>query len=258
MFFSFPVLSLLPNLVYLLAALLPAGFLLRWVYRHDTIEKEPAKLLWALLAMGCLAALCSGVLEALGEFLLDIFIDPQSPVYAIVLAFLVVAVVEEGTKLFFLRLCSWKHPAFNYRFDGVVYAVFVSLGFAALENVQYVVNYGLSVALPRALLAIPGHASFAIFMGVHYGRARLYANLGDPAAARRCLRSGYFAAVFLHGFYDACAMIGTTWSSLMFIVFVVLMFSHAFRTLRRESAEDGPITPYEPEPPCGDPPPFAL
>ncbi len=256
MFFSFPIPSLLPSLVYLLAALLPACFLLRWVYKHDTIEKEPAKLLLALLVMGCLAALCSGVLEALGQYLLDVFIDSQSPIYVILLAFLVVAVVEEGTKLFFLKLCSWKHPAFNYRFDGVVYAVFVSLGFAALENVQYVVNYGLSVALPRALLAIPGHASFAIFMGVHYGRARLYENYGDGATARRCLRSGYFAAVFLHGFYDACAMIGTAWSSLVFIVFVILTFSRAFRTLRLESATDEPITPEEP--PYGDLPPFAL
>ncbi len=256
MFSAFPVLPLLSNLVYLLAALLPACFLLRWVYKHDTIEKEPARLLLALLAMGCLAALCSGVLEAVGEYLLDVFIESQSPVYIILLAFLVVAVVEEGTKLFFLKLCSWKHPAFNYRFDGVVYAVFVSLGFAALENVQYVVNYGLSVALPRALLAIPGHASFAIFMGVHYGRARLYENCGDSAAARRCLRSGYLTAVFLHGFYDACAMIGTTWSSLVFIVFVILMFSRAFRTLGRESATDEPIAP--PDPPFGAPPPFEL
>ena len=244
MFFVFPVLALLPNLVYILSAVLPACFLLRYVYRHDTVEKEPLSLLLLLLGAGCLAALCSAVLEGIAERLLSILVAPSDPVYTILLAFLVVAVIEEGTKLFFLKLRSWRHPAFNYRFDGVVYAVFVSLGFAALENIQYVVNYGLSVALPRALLAIPGHASFAVFMGVYYGRAKLLENLGNYGGSRRCLRKAYLFAVFLHGFYDACAMTGTAQASAVFLLFVVLMFAAAFRTLKRESATDGSITPY--------------
>ncbi len=249
MFFFFPDLSYLPILIYLAAALLPAWILLRYVYKHDTIEKEPSNLLVTLLLMGCLSALCSGVLEAIAEYLLRIVVDPGSPVYVILLAFLVVAAVEEGTKFFFLKLRSWKHPAFNYRFDGVVYAVFVSLGFAALENVQYVINFGLSVALPRALLAIPGHLSFSIFMGVYYGQARLLENLGDRAGARRSLRKGYLIAVFLHGFYDACAMLGTELASLVFLVFVILMFILAFRTLKHESAADAPIVPAQDDTP---------
>ena len=56
--------------VYILAAILPAAFLLRYIYRHDTVEKEPPGLLFKLLVMGVLAALCSGVLERLGETVL--------------------------------------------------------------------------------------------------------------------------------------------------------------------------------------------
>lgn len=67
--------------------------------------------------------------------------------WGILLAFLVVAVVEEGTKFFFLHQKTWHSPYFNYRYDAIVYAVFVSLGFAAFENVKYIFNYGLSVAL---------------------------------------------------------------------------------------------------------------
>ena len=241
MFFVFPALALLPNIVYFLAAVLPAYMLLRYVYLQDRVEKEPARLLGTLLLMGCAAALCSGVLEALGEYLLDFFVSSDSPYYVVLLAFLVVAAVEEGTKLFFLRLRSWNHPAFNYRFDGIVYAVFVSLGFAALENIQYVVNYGLSVALPRALLAIPGHMAFAIFMGAYYGRARLLENMGEHDASKRSLLTGYFVAVFLHGFYDACAMVSTTISSVIFIAFVIVMFILAYNTLKRESDTDEPI-----------------
>ena len=164
MFFLFPALLSIPTLVYLAAALLPAIFLLVYAYRHDTVEKEPAGLLISLLVMGCLAAVCSGVLESIGEAALRIWISSDSAAYTILTAFLVVALVEEGTKLFFLRLRSWKHPAFNFRFDGLLYAIFVSLGFAALENVIYVYSFGLSVALPRAVLSIPGHMAFSIFM----------------------------------------------------------------------------------------------
>jgi len=241
MFYIFPILAALPTIVYLAAALLPAAILLRYVYRHDTIEKEPPRLLVSLLGMGALAALCSGVLEAVGELLLRMWVDSASPAYLVLLAFLVVAVVEEGTKLLFLHLRSWRHPAFNYRFDGIVYAVFVSLGFAALENVQYVANYGLSVALPRALLAIPGHMSFAIFMGAFYGRAKLCENQSDRAGTRQNLAAGYLIAVLLHGTYDACAMLGTDTSAAVFLVFVVLTFFIAFRTLKREARTDEPL-----------------
>lgn len=244
MFFFFPVLSLLPILIYLAAALLPAIILLRYVYKNDTVEKEPPGLLVSLLLMGCLSALCAGILEGVADYFLQLVVSPDSPIYVLLLAFLVVAVAEEGMKLFFLKRRSWNHPAFNYRFDGVVYAVFVSLGFAALENVQYVVNYGLSVALPRALLAVPGHLSFSIFMGIHYGRARLLENIGDYEGAKRSLRTGFLIAVFLHGFYDSCAMLGSSLASIVFLVFVVIMFVNAYRALKFESATDEPITPY--------------
>lgn len=239
MFFITPMLSILA--VYILAAVLPAIILLRYIYKHDTVEKEPPGLLLTLLFMGVLAALCATVLEAIFQTVLDLLVDPGSPVYTILLAFLVVAVVEEGTKFWLLKRRTWYHPAFNYRFDGIVYAVFVSLGFAAYENITYVLRYGLSVALPRALLAVPGHAAFAVVMGAFYGRARLREGWGDLREARRDLWTGYLFAVFLHGFYDTCAMIGTVTSTVVFLVFVALMFLGIFRLVKKESATDAPV-----------------
>jgi len=241
-FFLLPLLPALPILcVYIAAALLPAVLLLRYIYRHDTVEKEPAPLLASLLLMGVLAAVCSGVLEGIGQSVLQLLVAPTRPIYTVLMAFLVVAAVEEGTKFFFLKRRTWNHPAFNYRFDGVVYAVFVSLGFAAIENVEYVFSYGLSVALPRALLSVPGHMAFSVFMGAFYGRARLYADLGDDGACRRCLWGGYLTAVLLHGFYDTCAMMGGGLSLLVFGVFVAMTFFAAYRTVKRESATDAPV-----------------
>ena len=239
MFFVLPLLPFL--VIYILAAVLPAIILLRYIYRTDTVEKEPPMLLALLLVMGVVAALCSGILEVLGETVLNALVDPGSPAYTILLAFLVVAIVEEGMKFLLLKKCTWYHPAFNYRFDGIVYAVFVSLGFAAFENIQYVLHYGLSVALPRALLAVPGHMSFSVFMGVFYGRAKLCEAYGYRRGVKRKLLTGYLIAVFLHGFYDSCAMIGSARSTLVFLVFVALMYWRVFRLVKRESASDVPV-----------------
>lgn len=132
MYFFTPALGVLA--VYILAAIVPAAFLLRFIYRHDHIEKEPGVLLMALLVGGVLAALCSVVLETVLGAVLDLTVTQDTLAYHIIMAFVVVAAVEEGTKLFFLKRHTWKNPNFNYLFDGVVYAVFVSLGFAAYEK----------------------------------------------------------------------------------------------------------------------------
>ena len=233
--------SLMIYVVYIAAAVAPAALLLRYIYKKDSIEKEPLPLLIVLLLLGVAAAFVSIILETIGTKLLDIFVDSGSKTYVILLAFIVVAVVEEGAKFFFLRLRTWRDPNFNFTFDAVVYSVFVSLGFAAFENIKYVMGYGLSVALPRAFLAIPGHMGFAVFMGIYYGRAKLCERAGDMAACKRNIRTGYVLAVLLHGFYDACAMIGTTLSTLLFIVFVVLMYIIVIRTVKRESINDTEI-----------------
>lgn len=240
MFYGLPILPVLA--IYILAAVIPAVVLLRYIYRHDTIEREPPGLLCVLLLMGVAAALCAGVLESIAQTILTLLVDPGSPVYTILLAFLVVAAVEEGTKYWLLKRRTWNHPEFNYRFDGIVYAVFVSLGFAAYENIQYVLHYGLSVALPRAFLAVPGHMSFAVCMGIYYGRAKLCEGWGDYDGVRKNLRTGYLFAVFLHGFYDACAMIGTARATILFLAFVALMFFKVYRQLKRESLTDAPVS----------------
>lgn len=238
-FFVAPIYELM--IVYVLAAVLPAIFLMRYVYRQDQIEREPLSLLGNLAWRGVLAALASIVLEMLGQSILNSMVAPDNPKYVVLLAFLVVAVVEEGTKFFFLYRRTWREPNFNYRYDAIVYAVFVSLGFAAFENVKYVFNYGLSVALTRAILAIPGHMSFAVFMGVFYGRAKLCDDSGDRSGCRWNLALGYLAAVLLHGIYDTCCMSGTYGSTAVFVLFILAMYAAVFLLIRHESKTDAPV-----------------
>lgn len=227
--------------VYVLAAVLPAIFLMRYVYRQDQIEPEPVGLLASLVWKGVLAALAAIVLEFIGQTVLQGLVSEDNPNYVYYLAFLVVAAVEEGTKLFFLYRRTWKEPNFNYRFDAIVYAVFVSLGFAAFENVKYVFSYGLSVALPRAILAVPGHMGFAVFMGIFYGRAKRCADWGNRFGCKVNLILSYLCPVALHGVYDSCCMTGTNRSTLVFVIFVLVMYLLVFRLIRYESRTDTPI-----------------
>ena len=169
-------------LIYLAAALLPALFLMRYIYRKDKIEKEPKGMLVGLVFLGVAAAVVAIILELIGKSVLLKFMQEGSPAYTVIMAFLVVAVVEEGAKFLFMRWRTWKDPNFNYQFDGIVYAVFVSLGFAAFENISYVMGYGLTAAILRALLAIPAHMGFAVFMGYFYARAKLCADEGNTNA----------------------------------------------------------------------------
>ncbi|MGN0801786.1 MAG: PrsW family intramembrane metalloprotease [Candidatus Faecivicinus sp.] len=227
--------------IYILAAIVPAYLLMRYVNKQDHIEKEPPALLGSLVVCGVLAALVSILLETVGRSVLNSLVSPDNPKYIVLFAFLVVGLVEEGTKFFFLYGRTWREPDFNYRYDAIIYAVFVSLGFAAFENIKYIFNYGLSVALPRAILAIPGHMGFAVFMGIFYGRAKLRSNRGDRTGCVLNLILGVLAATFLHGVYDTCCMSGTTQSTLVFVAFVLAMYLAVFLLIRHESRTDAPL-----------------
>lgn len=225
--------------IYFLAALLPAIFLMSYIYRQDTIEKEPPRLLMACIGRGIVAAIFSIVLESIGEALLDISPIQQNTVTGVmVLCFLVVGVVEEGTKYLLMGKLTWNHPAFNCRFDGIVYAAFTSLGFAAFENIEYVFRYGLQVALPRAFLSIPGHLGFSVIFGCFYGRARLAEDEGRHMKAVAELVIGYLLAVFLHGLYDTCATIQSGTSELIFVAVVVVLYLIVFGLVHQEARHD--------------------
>lgn len=235
-----PVLS--PILVfYFIVTVGPAIVLMVTIYRQDKVEKEPLPLLMKLALGGCLATIPAMILETIGEPLLGECIDEGSPLYSVVLAFLVVGVAEEGSKYFFLKRFSWRDSNFNYRFDGIVYAVFTSLGFAALENIEYVTGYGLSVAPFRALLAIPGHMSFAVFMGYFYGRAKLWEDAGYHGRSVAEQWAAVLSAVFFHGFYDACAMSESTEADLIFLAYVIVVDIVVYRLVKHESNTDEPV-----------------
>ena len=104
------------------AAVLPPVLLLLYIYRKDRVEKEPPRLLLRLFLGGCLAVLPAMVLELAGLRVSLRLFRPGSLAEAAFRCFVAVGAVEEGCKFFFLRITSWRNPAFNYRFDALVYA----------------------------------------------------------------------------------------------------------------------------------------
>ena len=229
------------NWIYVCAALIPAVLLLIFIYRKDKIEHEPFGLLAKLFCMGVLAALPALILEECT----DILLSPLSPVLGEIgmgiLMAVFIGLIEEGVKFFYLYNGSWNNPDFNFQFDAVVYAVFVSLGFAAIENILYVFESGLAVALGRALLAVPGHMAFSVFMGRYVGAAKVCEIRGDRVGVIKNLVIGYLLASLMHGFYDACAMTGTVLSLIIFIVFVIAMYILVFLRIRSDAKQDTSI-----------------
>ncbi len=223
---------------YILAAVLPAVILMRYIYKKDKVEKEPGRLLLQLFFLGFLAAFASMILEAVGQEILDLALPQQSVAHIIVLAFIVVAASEEGMKLLFCWMRTRHDPNFDCRFDGIVYMVFTSLGFAAIENIIYVFSYGISVAPMRALLSVPAHMGFAVVGGALYGRAKQHHLAGETFRSRLLVLCSFLSSVLLHGFYDACAMIGSVRATAVFYVFVVLMYIFIILLIRDESRTD--------------------
>ncbi len=223
------------NIILILAAVIPAIFLMVKVYRSDRLEKESAGMLWNLVIAGILSALIALVLEKILGSILNATVHDQG-LYDVLLYFVVVGISEEGAKYFMLKRKTWNSREFNCQFDGIVYAAFVSLGFALWENISYVIHYGFSTAIIRAVTAIPGHTCFGIFMGLFYGAARKYENRGDHSTAALFRVLSLVVPVLLHGAYDYIAsMEAGTW---FFVVFIAALFFVSYRVVVKMSSED--------------------
>jgi RsiW-degrading membrane proteinase PrsW (M82 family) len=208
------------TLIILSAALLPALVLLLYIYRRDP-EKEPLSELLKAFFLG--VSICVPV--AFAEHYIHIYLfgpggAPTSILGSTAMAFLVAALPEETAKLIALWLIVRKNRYFDEHFDGIVYAVCVGLGFAASENVGYVMGHEdwMSVALGRAFLAVPGHYAFAVMMGYYYS---LY-HFVDRSWKNRI--SILLVPVMAHGVYDSLAMSGTVDPLLGGISFVILIY----------------------------------
>ncbi len=183
-------------LILLGLALAPGACIILYIYLKDKHEREPASLLFKSFLFGILSV----VVTLLISVPLDGFIPVNESDLSsqAVHAFLIVALVEEFSKFIFVRWVLYRDSHFNEPFDGIVYSVMVSMGFATLENILYVTDGGIETAVLRMFTAVPAHATFAVLMGYFIGKEKFEHS--------RSLLSlyGLLTATFFHGAYDYC------------------------------------------------------
>ena len=182
------------NLLFL--AIAPVTVVILYIYFKDKYEKEPIKILAISFFLGAtVSIILTFTIGYLASSLVPIA-DAKSVSQQFIKAFFTVALVEEFSKYIIVRFYAQKNKEFNEPFDGIVYAVMVSMGFAALENILYNFQYGFGVGFTRAFTAVPAHATFGIIMGYFMGKAKFSNN-----RIKLNLLGLLFATLF-HGSYD--------------------------------------------------------
>lgn len=221
----------------LLIASAPVFIILAYIYYRDKYEREPFKLLFEGLIAGGVIVFPAIYLEEVMQHFGASFSGLGGAAYT---AFVVAAFVEEMLKFFAVYVLIWRNINFNESFDGIVYAVFVSLGFALVENVMYVVQLpdGLHVGITRAYTAVPAHAMFGVYMGYWFGLAKFNAK-----KRMKCLALALFFPFVFHGIYDFILLSQKKY--LLFLFFPLLIFMLA-RALKRLNQHSG-VTAFNPD-----------
>ena len=224
----------------LIPALLPVFLILRYVYLLDRNEREPLGFVLKVVLWGAIFSIpCAGVESFMISFIGSIY-DPATIDYAWMENTIGVALVEELSKWLVLMLIVWKNKSFDYRYDGIVYAVSASLGFAALENILYIISFGTGVSLGRAIFAIPGHATFGVFMGYWLSRAKACWLRGKLNSMRLCKLFSLGIPMLIHGAYDFLLsdQVAALELRSFFFIYVVILDFFAWRVIKHEFRTD--------------------
>lgn len=206
----------------LLTAIAPVFIIMIYIYIKDKYEKEPKRLLLLSFISGAIVSIVITTILYSGFDVLLPLENHYSIGQQFIKAFFVVGLTEEFSKYIIVRYISQPRRAFNEPFDGIIYAVMVSMGFAATENIMYVLQGGYEVALLRAFTAVPAHATFAILMGYFMGKAKFSNN-------KVMLNfTGLFLAVVFHGMYDFFLFVDYIpglWTGAFFSLFIGIFLS---------------------------------
>ncbi len=223
------------NYFVLLAAVLPVIIWLVYIYKKDSLTPEPVGQLIKAFLYGVASVFVSFAISTpLGK----LGLYPAETVTitdAIRDAFFAAAVPEEIAKFAMLWLVLRNNKHFDEKIDGIVYAVCISLGFAALENIFYLFgNYAewVSVGISRALFSIPGHMCFGILMGYYYSLVKF-----SPQPSTKNKIMVLAAPIIAHGVYDAILFIANVTPvvsgviMLVFLAFCYKMWQYAHKKI---------------------------
>lgn len=229
--------------ILILFAMLPSIIIGFIIYKKDVIEKEPFILLVKLILFGVLSAGISLFFEINAE---EIFYFTNDPTIINIFfkSFIIIAFCEEFIKWLFTYVICWKQKDFNYTYDAIVYAVFISLGFATIENIIAILsNKGdFLLVIQRGLITVPAHAFFGIICGYYLGTAKKYQNRGWIKKSKKNLLLSIIMPVLVHGTFDCLLFMSNKISFSMAIVFILYLYYSSYVKVSKVSKESKKIT----------------
>ena len=226
-------------LLYL--ALLPSILLGKYIYSMDKIEKEPRGLLVRLFLFGFLSTALTFLLSYIMAYYMPIFNNESKDIPILLLnTFIGIALVEEFSKWIFLGINTWNSKEFNHTYDGIVYAVFVSLGFATVENILYIFSSEneLIIAIVRGILSVPGHVFNAVFMGYFYSLAKKGLIENNKGRYYGYLLLSLLVPTLTHGFFDFCLMAASPIFLFTFVIYIICLYIFGFIRIVKSSKND--------------------
>lgn len=217
----------------LVLAILPVYLLCYYIYQKDR-EKESKKILTKLFIFGMLSVVPSIFFEVLLGNFFD-YRDNSILLVQFVYVFICIALVEELFKWIFVRFISYNDEEFDHIYDMIVYSVFVSLGFAVVENILYVFSSGLLVGIIRALTSIPGHACFAIYMGYYLGISKINMINNYKVKYIKNTFLSLFIPMLIHAIYDFLLLSKKGELAIAFLIFLIVIYISSFKKIKRLS-----------------------
>lgn len=215
------------------AGIAPGLALLSFFYLKDRLDSEPLPVVLKTFIIG-------GLLVLPIMFIQYIFIIEGVGQHPFIRTFILSALFEEFFKWFVFLFVVYKHTAFDSHYDGIVYGVSISLGFATLENIFYLFAHGIEFAFGRAIFPVTSHALFGVILGYYMGKAKFY-----KLNARLLLSVALIVPTILHGLYDfVLATVTTNWIYIIvpFMIFMWLLALRKVKAANRHSQESVKIT----------------
>ena len=220
----------------ILPVALPILFWAVYHYHKDRHLPEPVGHLLLAFALGMLASgLSMAMYEGLGALGLRHdagYLADTTSLGLFAYSLLAIGPIEEFAKLVPFLLVIIRFREFNEPLDGIIYASFIGLGYAAVENWQYLDYLTPTEAAARGFASPVLHILFASIWGHWIGRA----HLSQQSVAKAAL-SGLAVAAGLHGLYDYLALLNPHNSLLFAALMVVTLWLWRLRLMRRMHSE---------------------
>lgn len=244
------------------AAVAPA-LLMLWLVVAAGERPGPPLKVWTAFALGAASILLLGIIRAPLANLLG---EPANPWLAQAQhALLGVALPEEAVKILVIATVSMRRRPFADPMDTVVYGAAAGLGFAAYENLAYLVQHAdiwRSLAALRSVLTVPFHGALGVIAGAYLAIARSGTALGAHRFNRDWARiSSYLLMVMgpvaLHAGFDFPLLMlqadpgldpsARLWLAMSSILIGFSSIGFAMRLVRRVARHHAPRTDLDRE-----------